>query len=372
MMSLCRVTRSVMRREGGASSNASSFSSSAKADDPVIAGASGEVVRQRLVGSTPLLRTRVAAIIILIAASLAGAAQSARADELLRVGVSIPAAVAFLPLAVGLDKGFFKQHGLDVERSDLGGAAKAQQALAAQGLDIALGGGPDIAILAKGRYGLAVAVITTAPRQTTLVVRNDSPMRSPQELKGKTVGISTSGGLSHWVVRQLSRRLGWGPDGINTAALGSDAAQAAGLRTGQIDATVMDFGAGSRLEELGTGRIFLKVRDYIPAMITQAVYAGNEVLARRPDAVRRFLAAWFETVAYMRGNREATIAVSARQMDVSPAMAERVYDELISNYSTDGRFEPAGLKVLVDSLVEMSALKAPDVSALYTEAYLSK
>ena len=57
-------------------------------------------------------------------------------------------------------------------------------------------------------------------------------------------------------------------------------------------------------------------------------------------------------------------------MDVSPAVAARVYDELIDNYSTDGRFDPEGLQVLVDSLVEMGALKDSNVSALYTEAYL--
>ena len=42
----------------------------------------------------------------------------------------------------------------------------------------------------------------------------------------------------------------------------------------------------------------------------------------------------------------------------------------MDNYSTDGRFDPAGLQVLVDSLVEMGALKDPNVSALYTEDYL--
>jgi NitT/TauT family transport system substrate-binding protein len=305
-----------------------------------------------------------------LAGASTGSFGPSRAAELVRVGVSIPAAVAFLPLQVGIETGVFKKRGLDVERSDLGGAAKAQQALAAESIDIAVGGGPDLAMVAKGQHALAVAVITPAPRQTTLIVRNDNPMRSPDELKGKIVGISTAGGLSHWVVRQLSRQLGWGPEGIKYAALGSDGAQAAGLRTGQIDATVMDFGAGLRLEELGTGRIFLKVRDYIPKMVTQAVYAGKDVLAKRPDAVRRFLAGWFETVAYMRANKEATVAISARQMDVSPAMANRVYDELIDNYSTDGRFEAEPLKVLVESLMEMGALSNADVRSLYTEDYL--
>jgi NitT/TauT family transport system substrate-binding protein len=298
------------------------------------------------------------------------AAPAARADEPLRVGVSIPAAIAFVPLQVGIETGIFKKHGLDIVRADLGGAARAQQALAAESLDIVIAGGPDLALVAKGQYALAVGVITTGPRQTTLIVRNDNPMQSPAELKGKTVGISTAGGLSDWVVRQLSRKLGFGPQGIKAVALGQDSAQVAALRTGQIDATVMDFASGLRLEELGSGRIFLRVKDYIPKMIAQMTYAQKKLLAQRPTAARAFLAGWYETVAFMRANRAATIPIAAQRMDASPAVAGKVYDELIDNYSTNGRFDPEGLQVLVDSLVEMGALKDPNVTALYTEDYL--
>jgi NitT/TauT family transport system substrate-binding protein len=323
--------------------------------------------------------SRMSLFVAAIIAALQASPGIAGAEEVLRVGVSIPAAVAFLPLRVGMDAGMFRRQGLTIERADLGGAAKAQQALAAESLDIAVGGGPDLAIVAKGQHALAVAVITVAPRQTTLIVGKDNPMRAPSDLKGKTIGISTAGGLSHWVVRQLSRQLGWGPEGIAYAALGSDAAQVAGLRTGQIDATVMDLGAGLRLEEIGTGRIFLRVRDYIPKMITQAVYAGNAALAKRPEAVRRFLAGWFDTIAYMRANKAATVAMAAQQIDASPAVASRIYDELMADdtpagrfYSDDGRFEPEGLRVLLDSLVEMGALKDAQAGALYTEDYLPR
>jgi ABC-type nitrate/sulfonate/bicarbonate transport system substrate-binding protein len=307
-----------------------------------------------------------AAALLILGASM----DAAPAAETLRVGVSIPAAVAFVPLQVGIEKGIFARHGLAIERADLGGAARAHQALAAGSLDIVVAGGPDLAFVAKAHHALAVGVITTGPRQTTLIVRADNPMKSPQELKGKRVGISTAGGLSDWVVRQLSQRLGFGPQGLVAVALGRDDAQVAALRTGQIDATVMDFGAGLRLEEAGAARIFLKVRDYIPKMITQIVYAGTETIAKRPDAVRRFLAAWYDTVGFMHADKAATVPIAARQMGTSPAAAGRIYDELMGNYSIDGRFDPEGLKVLVDSLTEMGSLKSPDVHALYTEAYL--
>jgi NitT/TauT family transport system substrate-binding protein len=301
---------------------------------------------------------------------LLGSTAAVRAAEKLRVGVSIPAAIAFVPLQVGIDTGIFAKHGLEIERADLGGAARAHQALAAGSLDLVVAGGPDLSLVAKGKHALAVGVITTGPRQTTVIVRHDNPMKEHGELKGKRVGISTAGGLSDWVVRQLSRKLGFGSQGIISVALGQDSAQVAALRTAQIDATVMDFASGLRLEELSAGRIFLKVRDYVPVMITQAIYAHNDLPAKRPQAVRSFLAGWYESVVFMRANKAATLPIAARRMDVSPEAASRIYDELIDNYSTDGRFEPEGLKVLVDSLVEMGTLASPDVRAFTTEAYL--
>src|SRR5499426_3452447 len=57
----------------------------------------------------------LAASAFAIVASLLPALASA-ADEL-RVGVSIPAAVAFVPLQVGIDRGIFGKHGLDIKRS---------------------------------------------------------------------------------------------------------------------------------------------------------------------------------------------------------------------------------------------------------------
>jgi NitT/TauT family transport system substrate-binding protein len=313
---------------------------------------------------------RIVVTAVLALAGWSWAAAPSRADEALKVGVSISAAIAFVPLQVGIDTGIFAKHGLEIERADLGGAARAHQALAAGSLDIVVAGGPDLSLVAKGKHAMAVGVITTGPRQTTLIVRQDNPMNDHSELKGKRVGISTAGGLSDWVVRQLSRRLGFGAQGIISVPLGQDSAQVAALRTGQIDATVMDFGSGLRLEELGSGRIFLKVRDYVPVMITQATYAHLDLIAKRPQAVRSFLAGWYESVDFMRANKMTILPIAARRMDVSLDAAGRIYDELIDNYSTDGRFDPQGLKVLVDSLVEMGAIASPDVSAFYTETYL--
>jgi hypothetical protein len=56
---------------------------------------------------------------------------------------------------------------------------------------------------------------------------------------------------------------------------------------------------------------------------------------------------------------------------VSPAIAGKVYDELMPAFNPDGRFNPKALEVLRKSYVEMGILPAePDMSKLVTEKFL--
>jgi hypothetical protein len=56
---------------------------------------------------------------------------------------------------------------------------------------------------------------------------------------------------------------------------------------------------------------------------------------------------------------------------VSPEIAGRVYDELMPMFSDDGKFDPKALAILRKSFVAMKLLPTePDMSKLYTEAYL--
>lgn len=304
-------------------------------------------------------------------AALVGAAP-ATAQEALRVGNLVPTSFSFLPLQIGIEQGIFKKHGLDITKIDFPrGAASGHQALAAGSVDMVAGGGVEMGFIVKGAPELAVAVITERPNSVTLTVRNDDSIRTVADLKGRPVGISTTGGLSYWLVRELSRRQGWGPDGIKTVAIGAMSAQVAAIKTKQTDAGVIDLATAFRLEELGEGRILVKFGDIIDTFVNQVCYASNDLLARRPDAVRRYLAGWFDTIAWIHANRAETIATGVRAFNISPAVAAKSYDGVVPSFSRDGRFRPEAIRTLARSMVETGILTSePDMSKLYTEAYL--
>ena len=272
-----------------------------------------------------------------------------------------------------MQAGLFKQRGLDVEISNFAGDARLLQALAADAIDIALGGGPALAFVAKGAPMLAVAALADAPGTMMAVVKRDGPVKTEDDLKGRTLSVSTAGSLTYWLAQQLSRSHGWGADGIKIAPLGATTAQAAALKTNQIDGIVTESSTVFRLEEEGVGRILVRFGDRIKDFHVHVIYASQILIAANPQAVRAFLAGWLESVGYMREHPGETIDIAQRVSEVSRSVASRNYQELMPIFNPTGRFNPKALDVLARSFVELGLTPAaPDMSQLYTEAYLPR
>jgi NitT/TauT family transport system substrate-binding protein len=314
---------------------------------------------------------RPSLVAVVLTLSFIGAPSLAQAQTKVRVGQPQIGTFQFVPLQVGSEAGIFKQHGVDLEIISFGGGPRVQQALAADSIDIGIGSGPELAFVAKGAPEIGIAAMADAPYSVVLTVAKDSPIRTAEDLKGKTISISSKGSLTDWLGQELSRQLGWGSAGISLAPLGSTAAQTAALKTRQIDGMIVEANAGYRMEEDGSGRVLVQFGDRIKTFHIYVLYARRAFAEKSPDAVRAFLAGWFATVGYMRAHRAETIDIVRRTAEVSPGVATRDYDELMGMFNSTGRFDPKALGVLARSFVEMGALpQPPDMHTLITEQFL--
>ena len=133
----------------------------------------------------------------------------------------------------------------------------------------------------------AVAVFSGAPNIIMLTVLKDGPLKTANDLKGHTVSVSGAGSLTFWLTQQLSRRLGWGDDGIKITPLGASEAQIAALMTHQIDGTTTDSVTVEKFVETGNGRILVKFGDYFPDFVSSCIYASNALIGSNPDALQR-------------------------------------------------------------------------------------
>ena len=151
---------------------------------------------------------------------------------------------------------------------------------------------------------------------------------------------------------------------------GMDSTKAA-LKTGQIDAVVIALELGYALEAAKEWRVVSLLAPFAPDFHTHVIFARDELIANKPETVERFLRAWFETVAFMRANKERTVEITAKVLNLDKAVIARVYDEQIKIFTSDGRFDPKALVVIRQSLVEMGILQqVPDDDVMLTTRFL--
>ena len=94
-------------------------------------------------------------------------------------------------------------------------------------------------------------------------------------------------------------------------------------------------------------------------------------IPRLGAAGRAFVAAWIETVDYMRAHKAETVKIESSITHFDETVMSREYDLVIGMYTKDCRFDAESLSTLKRSFSEMKLLESePDMSKLYTEAYL--
>jgi NitT/TauT family transport system substrate-binding protein len=309
--------------------------------------------------------TFVVAAVCLLAASTAHAADH------LRIGKAEAAAFDFTPIEIGSENGIFAKYDIEAESIGFGGGAKMHQAMAARQIDFALGSGPEMASIAKGSPEMTVAAMFGAPMNISIIVRKDSPITKIEQLKGKTIASGPANSLTGWTALETARREGWGKDGLRIADTGGRSGIVAALVTGNVDAGVDGTEDAYELQAQGKVRILVRMGDIIPDFLGHVIFASNDLIEKNPALLRRFLKAWFETIAFMDKNEAATVKVAREISRLSPEVAAQTYHEQMPLFSRDGRFDAKALAVVGQAIVDTGLLDhAVDMKTLYTEEFL--
>ena len=314
------------------------------------------------------LRYWAGAAVCLLALAFAPAAH---ALDKIRAAKAVGVPWTFTLLEVGMEEGIFAKYGLDVSSTDFAGDAKLHQGFIAGSIDVALGSGPSMALGAKSGAAIAVAAFAGAPRNISLIVLPDSPIKTVADLKGKLVGATTKGSLTEWLVTRLSQEQGWGVDGIRMAELGAFDATLAALKVKQVDAMVGALEAGYLLDERGVAKVLTGLEGVAPDFITHVVFARTDLVKSNPDLVDRFLKGVFASIAFMKTHKDETTKIATRVLHQSPAVMSRTWDYEISMFENDGHFDPKAIAVMQQSFVDMglSSEKIP-AATLYTTQFL--
>lgn len=307
---------------------------------------------------------------IIAAAALA---HPAAAADLVRVGNPAGDDFHFAFANVGTEAGIFKKNGIELQITSLAGGAKLHAAMTAGSLDVALGAGTDFGLIVKGAPEKGIGVLATKPSNLVIQGNTKNGITTVQQLKGKKVAVSSVGALTYWLAVKLSQHEGWGLKGMEYVATGGGQANVAGFETGSLDAAVTSYEAALRVEQAGKGKILLSFGDIVDPFIAHVIYATNDMMAQHPDVLRRFLKAWYETVAYGKSHKAEAIKYSQPETMLPPDLASKVYDLEMPTFSLDGHFDPKGVAAVKQAMLDLGTVKeTPADKAIFTEEFLPK
>ncbi|MBI3988968.1 MAG: ABC transporter substrate-binding protein [candidate division NC10 bacterium] len=135
-----------------------------------------------------------------------------------------PGALIYLPFDIGKALGFFAEEGIEPEIQSLKGGAQAASALIGGSVDFS-GNALDHVIKAKlqGKDLKMVVSFTHLPG-VTLVVNEKyrGIIKSPKDLKGRPVGISSPGSATHMLLSYILVKNGLTPQEVTVVGVGTN------------------------------------------------------------------------------------------------------------------------------------------------------
>jgi len=265
----------------------------------------------------------------------------AAAQQLPVLDVVIGNNFGHLPMFIGVEKGFFKKHGVDVRLKVVNTGTDMVNAMEKREVQA---GDMSVTTFLKARHSgdpfRVIGIIqsdatrSNADEPLAIVARKDSGIRpgNIDDLKGKRIGVAQAQTSDEYLKMVLSRR-GMKYDDVSIVNIMAPPALAPALKEGKVDAVVSwePFNTVV-LDQVADSYTVIRGGGYLSYIMVATVH--EPTLQSSPDVVRNFVAGLAEASQYTRQHRDEAVEIFAKWV---PGLDVAVGKKAIQHISYDPR-----------------------------------
>jgi NitT/TauT family transport system substrate-binding protein len=279
--------------------------------------------------------------------------------------------IASLPWAVALEKGMFKEAGLDIDgiTAGAGGGTSLRNMLAGE---LPYAEVATSVIIAASRQGMELKAIDSGSNhigELAWAVKPSAGIQSIKDLAGKKVAFTNPRSTTEQVILTALKREGLagkvealplGGLGPALTALSQDAVAAAPLNDPAMTLTPDKY------------KILFYGYQYYPKFTWQAGVTTREFAEKHPEILRKIVAVHRKAVEFVYGNREETARIYAKVWNVSEDEARAILPKYYAwEHWSRGEFSKEGLAAVLDGLSLVGELNEPfDWSRVIDQSFL--
>ena len=311
-----------------------------------------------------------------LAACAPGAGQptATQAPVVVRLPVGYIPNVQFAPLYVAIEKGYFRDEGIDL-KVDYSMESDNVALVGADQLQFAVVSGEQVLL---GRAKELPIVYVTAWYQkypVGITSQETEKILEPADLKGKRIGIPGLYGASYIGARALLAAGGLTEQDVTFDAIGFN--QVEGITSGREQAAVVYIANEPvQLESLGYAMNVMKTSDYLE-LVSNGLLTNEKTLKENPDLVRAMSRALLKGISDTIANPDEAYELSKKHVEnlgqADAAVQKQVLATSIEMWKTDrpGYSDPQAWENMQQVLLDMGLLSAPlDLSKAFSNDYL--
>ena len=267
---------------------------------------------------------------------------------------------------------YFTRNGVDVNLEYISGSPTAAAALVGGRVDFVQMAGP--AVVSADAHGAHLVMVMGFVTKPVFVVMAASDIKSPDQLKGKTVGVVKVGSSDDFMLREALTHWGLAPEtDVKITGVGSVAGQIAALSKHLVDAAVFDPPNDVLSEKVGA-HLLARVADLGIPYQAAGLVTTREYVRAHPDIVAKVVRAMTEGVHRFKTDRAFAEEVMAKYLkNNDPVVVNASYDAYVDVFPQVPAPSKAGLQEIAKEYLATGELKTPiDVTPMVDPTFVQR